>query len=443
MTAALTTSDLREKALALRRARRYADALPLYQTLWEQDREACTLWDAWAYALCLKQTDHLDDALNMCRRIYRHDPAFGPARSLYAWCVFQKIPSATEADADANTLLKAAGAIAQLCKPDETGTPLAAVVLRTASYYLGRATPHPDKALEWLGQLLPATLDREPRQMTLPDGKTVMQASQREQYYGLRIKALYLRGSYTDCAGVCREALEALPTFHYDNDLWFRRYLAQSLLRTDEAGEARGLYAYILPRKRAWFLLKEAGDVCAALGEQKMADYFHLSAAVECGEPDKAVKLLEILAERCWAKEQADMARLHVLAAGRWRKERGWNIPLSLAELADRCGMEEVEWEAPHQLREDWRLLQRGWEDGLDGILPPRQGRISRMMPGNRAGFVQCGADGASYYFSAAQFRGNRGRLAEGLPVRFRIETGYDAKKDKVLPVAVAVREMG
>lgn len=442
-TSTTTTSDLREKALGLRRARRYADALPLYQTMWEHDREACTTWDAWAYALCLQQTDHLDEALDMCRRIYRHDPDFGPARSLYAWCIFQKIPHSAEEESAAATLLKAADAIAKLCKADETRSPLAAVALKVAAYYLGRAAPHPDRALEWLDRLLPDTLGTEPRQLTLPDGKTVMQASNQEQYYGLRIKALYLRGSYTDCACACREALNALPAFHYDNDLWFRRYLAQSLLRTDRAKEARELYAHILPRKRAWFLLKEAGDVCLALGEEKMADYFHLSAAMECAEPDKAVRLLETLAGRCLAADNPDMARLHVATACRLRAERQWGLPISLAELADRCGLDTGALPEAHKLRDDWKALQSYWETRLDNILPPLQGRISRMLPGDRAGFVQCEKDGKTYFFQATQFRGNRGRLAEGLPVQFRIETGYDAKKDKVLPVAVALREGG
>lgn len=444
MTAtANTTTDLREKALSLRRARRYADALPLYQMMWEQDREACTTWDAWAYALCLQQTRRLDEALDMCRRIYRHDPAFGPARSLYAWCIFQKIPHDTDDESSAATLLKAADAIAKLCQADETGTPLAPVALKAAAHYLGRATPHPDKALEWLDRLLPATLGTEPRQLTLPDGKTVVLASNQEQYYSLRIKALYLRGSHTVCAGACREALAVLPAFHYDNDLWFRRYLAQSLLRTDQAKEARELYAYILPRKRAWFLLKEAGDVCMAMGEQKMSEYFHLSAAVECAEPDKAVRLLELLAGQCLRRDDTEPARLHVTTACRLRAERQWNLPISLAELADRCGIDTGALPADGNLRHDWKMLQSYWEARLDSILPPLQGRIGRMLPGDRAGFVQCEKDGRMHFFQSAQFRGRRALLAEGLAVRFRIETGYDAKKDKVLPVAVALREMG
>lgn len=275
--------------------------------------------------------------------------------------------------------------------------------------------------------------------MTLPDGKTVMQAPHKEQYYGLLIKALYAQGSHSACIETCREALQVLPAFHYDNDLWFRRYMAQSLLRIDMAQEARKLYAYILPRRRAWFLLKEAGDVSRALGESKMATYFHLSAAMECSEPDKAVRLLELLAGHCLQEQQHDMAQLHVATALRLRAEHGWSTPTSLAELADRCDLDPAALPAGRQA-EDWQRLQSYWEASLDAILPPQRGRISRMLPGNRAGFVQCDSDGKTYFFQSAQFRGRRTLLAEGLVVRFRIETGYNAKKDKVLPVAVALR---
>lgn len=434
MTAAI---DIRENAMTLRRARRYAEALPLYRQMWEENREECTLWDGWGYALCLKQTGHLGEALDMCRKLYRHDPGFGPARSLYAWCIFLSAMTGPEAEDEA-AMLKAANAIAQLCDPEDAQSPLAPAVLKAAGYYLRRATPSPEKALEWLDKLAPGQLSDAVHTVQLPEGKPVEQASHKEQYYSLRIKALFLQGSNTECAQCCREALEAVQAFHYDNHLWFRRYLAQSLLRTNHAQEARELYAYILPRRREWFLLKEAGDVCNALGEKKMALYFFLSAALECRDPEKAVRLLETLAARFLEMDKREEALLHISAACRIRTERQWGIPHSLMALAADCNFNEEEM-PEGSVRKDWNNLQRAWELALDQILPPIPGRVTRMLPGNKAGFVQADDGKGPFFFHAAQFRGRRELLAEGLAVSFRVESGYDAKKDKVVPNAVGV----
>ncbi|MBX2929806.1 MAG: cold shock domain-containing protein [Saprospiraceae bacterium] len=431
--------DIRENAMTLRRARRYADALPLYRQMWEHNRAECTLWDGWGYALCLKQTGHLSEALDMCRKLYRHDPAFAPARSLYAWCVFLSAMTGPAAADDEAGMLKAAQGIVQLCDPKDAQSPLAPAMLKVAAYYLQRASPNPEQALEWLARLDPALLSAEVRAVATPDGKQMEQASQQEQFFSLRIKALFLQGCNTECALCCREALATLTAFHYDNHLWFRRYLAQSLLRTEQPQEARELYAYILPRRREWFLLKEAGDVCAALGEDKMAAYFHFSAAAECRDPDKAVRLLELLAARFLKTDERDSAKRHLIAAARIRTDRGWKLPHSLLAQAHDCDV-DVEGLPKGSIRNDWNELRRLWQQALDRILPPMTGRITRMLPGNKAGFVQADNGQGPFFFHAAQFNGRREQLAEGLAVCFRVESGYDAKKDKVTPNAVGVR---
>ena len=62
---------IKKQADEFRKAKKYADALPLYKQLWEEYRENCNEWEGWAYSFCLKQQKEYKNSLDICREVYK------------------------------------------------------------------------------------------------------------------------------------------------------------------------------------------------------------------------------------------------------------------------------------------------------------------------------------------------------------------------------------
>ncbi|MDR0994811.1 MAG: hypothetical protein LBL81_00810 [Tannerella sp.] len=235
--------QIRQQANALNAVKNYAEALPLYRDLWNGHREACNEWDGWHYAFCLKQTKDYKAALDVCRQAWRLNPAFEPVKSLYAWCIYYT-EITSEKVKDEARYFKAAKAVVQLCKQEDTYSAYTVTLFKVLNYLNGKASFPTEQLLTWTALLQPALLDDKAFRFTDRNGKERELASKREQYYMIRSRALLEAGRWDECLQLCEEALEAVKPLHYDNEVWFR-------WRIGLCYEGKGLYGEALKQQLA------------------------------------------------------------------------------------------------------------------------------------------------------------------------------------------------
>ena len=401
---------IRQNADALMAEKKYADALPLYRSLWEGFREKCNEWDGWHYAFCLKQLKDYKAALDICRQAYKLNPDFEPVKGLYAWCIYYtEITSQVKDEAQ---FFRAAEAITHLAKQDDKYSAYSATIFKVLEY-LTNKFPYPaDKILEWTGKLNPQVLDDKSFAFTDKEGKERETASKKEQYYMLHSRALLEKGAFDECIRTCEEGLKTFDKLHYDNDVWFRWRIALSYEGLGEFEKSLHLQLELLQTKKEWFIQKEIAEQYYRLGDYKKALQYALDSALNFGDTNKKINTYIVLTNSLKQLGKNEEALLHE------------NF---IASLKNR----EQNKEAESELRKLWNRLKFDTQ-------PQYTGKIKTILPSGKAGFVETDK-GKSYYFSLRDFRGKREKAQVNQLVTFYLEEGYDAKKDKKTMNAVRV----
>ena len=401
---------IRQNAESFMTEKKYAEALPLYRSLWEGYREKCNEWDGWHYAFCLKQLKDYKTALDICRQSYIINRNFEPVKSLYAWCIYYtEITSKVE---DEIKFFRAAEAIILLARQDDKYSAYHITVFKVLEH-LTEKFPYPaDKILEWTGKLIPQTLDDKPFALTGKDGKEREIASKKEQYYMLHSRALLEKSEFNECIRVCEEGLKTFNKLHYDNGVWFRWRIALSYEGLEEFEKSLNLQLELLQMKKEWFIQKEIAEQYYRLGDYEKSLQYALDSALNSGDTNKKINTYIVLANTLKQFGKNEEALLHD------------NFITSLKKGEFNKGME-------NELRKIWNTLK------FDAQLQ-HTGKIKTILPNGKAGFVETDK-GKSYYFSIKDFKGKRERVQVNQPVKFYLEEGYDAKKNKKTMNAVGV----
>jgi tetratricopeptide (TPR) repeat protein len=403
---------IRQNASSLKSENNFADAIPLYRTLWEGFRDECNEWDGWRYAFCLKQVKDYKKALEICRQVYPMNRNFEPVKSLYAWCIYYT-EIAPEKITDEETFFHAAEAIVKLTKQEDQYAAYTTTVMKVVTYLKDKAAYPADKMLEWTGKLKPELLDTHPFSFNDKEGLQREIASKREQYYMWRTRALLEKGLFDECIRCCQEAL-TLTNLHYDNDVWFRWRIALSYEGLGEYQKSLNLQLELLQRKKEWFIQKEIAEQYYRLGEYEKSLAYALDSALNFGDIDKKINTFIVLAnalEKCGKIEEA---QLH-------------NDLIEKIKRKDADVENEI-----RNLKPIWDALKYSNKESYSGT-------IKSLLPNGKAGFVET-EKGRSYYFSLRDFKANPKKAIVGTKVIFYPAEGFDAKKKKKTINAVNVR---
>jgi tetratricopeptide (TPR) repeat protein len=393
---------IRQNANRLSSEKKYAEALPLYQSLWEGFRENCTEWDGWRYAFCLKQLKNYKTALDICRQTYPLNRDFDPIKGLYAWCIYYT--EITQPVKDEATFFRAAEAITNLAKPDEPYSAYAITIFKVLSYLTEKAIYPTDKILEWTKKLNPVFLDGKPFSFNEKDGKLREIASKKEQYYMLRSKALLEKGEFDECINLCEEALGIFEKLHYDNDVWFRWRIALSYEGLGEYQKSLDLQLELLQRKKEWFIQKEIAEQYYRLGDYEKSLAYALDSALNFGDNDKKINTFIVLANALEKLGKTEEAQLH-------------NNLIEKIKRKDSNVEREIS-----NLKTVWNALRYSENKSYSGV-------IKSLLPNGKAGFVETDK-GKSYYFSLRDFKASPKKAIAGTKVCFYLAEGFDAKKN-------------
>jgi len=351
-----TITDLKTQAQQLRKNKCFSDALPLYQALWEIHRDACNEWDGWGYAQCLSKMNRHDLALDVCREVYRIKPDFQMNTNLYAWAIYHT-EIKRETVNDEQKFLKAARAIMRLTRQDASYSPYVRTVFTVAKYFENRHETR--AALVWLLKIDMTLLRNDVHTLTTLTGEKREQASDREHYYATISKALIAIEDYQSCITICEAALAECPTFHYDNDIWFKRRIALSKYHLGDPYDAVAMLQNLLHQRREWFILYEIAEIYADLGDVTQTWVYATKAALAHGDIAKKWKLFELMADVLAQSGQVEEAKKHIALVYKIHLEHGWTLG---ERLKERVAQFELNVEhLPHTERLA-RQLKQLWE---------------------------------------------------------------------------------
>jgi tetratricopeptide (TPR) repeat protein len=421
-------------AQELRKSEKYPDAINVYADLWNSMRASCTEWDAWGYAFCLRKVGRGTEALDICREGFKLKKDMPQLNSLYAWCIYDtELKGKNELDTE--TIEKAVHGICKLSKPDDRYSPFVVAVFRVLKHFDDPFNAA--KVFEWSSKLDPGHLSTDCRTFKDEKGKDRESASDLENYYAHRTKALEKLGRFAECLSLSQEALKRLQNIHFDNDIWFKRRVAISNAHLGRTDEALSLLKEILAKKRDWFIQHEVAEAYLAIGNNDEAYKLSLSAALAPGEPHYKGALYLLLGSMCEERGATSQAAAHVELALALRTEQKWKIPDALAFRAVGLGINDGTLRPSATILRD---LTSYWNSELKSLQQYLSGVIKNLLPEGKAGFIK-GADGKDYYFKVASFRGDKRQIVPALKVRFVVQESFDKKKGKPSFAAIDVTD--
>lgn len=263
--------------------------------------------------------------------------------------------------------------------------------------------------------------------------KTIEMASDRETWFAVKTRILFSMGDYNACAVLCQQALESFSRFHFSNDVWFTRRLAQCHLRTGSPEEALKQLLLVLKRKDEWYIHKEVADLFASkfnYNEALRHCYRGLSGP---GELSFKVNLLHLTGEVLSHLHKEEEGYMHWQLELLVRKEEGWSVTSQLREIQSRI---------PAHIREmndGEKLLQRlngNWQSALvNEKMRPKEsrekGKVVKILNDSERGvdgFIVTG-NNEQIYFSISRTQILPGGLRVGSVVSFFIGDGKNGRK--------------
>lgn len=438
----MSSEEIKKQALNLTKQKKYSEALNLYENLWQNNRNDFNEWDYFNYSACLKQAAKNKEALTVCREGLKIYPDFELLKKNCAWLIYKVELSNSSDEAK---ILQAAEEITRIVKQEDKSQSKAGdypcvyalAVFKALDFFKNNKNNFPaDTILYLTSKLNPLYLDSNPLSFKDKDGKTRELASKKEDWYSLRAKALYETGMYQDCIKLCDEALKTISKFHYDNDIWFKRFRALSLAALGNKDGAVNELKNLLQKRKEWFIQKEIAEILYEQNKFEDALKFAIDGALNFGDADKKIHLFKLIADILQKLNKNDEAKEHIKLIYIIKKTNGWKID---AELTKAAISYQIDTNNLPNLTDHLKSLKSYWEKTKFGNQALQKGIISKILPNGDAGFIKCDS-GQSYYFATKEFKGKKELLKEGARVQFFLEDSFDKKKNQPTKVAVSVK---
>lgn len=268
-------------------------------------------------------------------------------------------------------------------------------------------------------------------------------ASDKENWYVYKSKALFQLGQFNECYEVSKAALESLRNFHYSNDVWFARRIAISKRNTGNIPEAINDLLQVLERKKEWFIQKEIAELYKENNELEKAFEYSIKAINNFGSMEFKVDLIFLLGELLKLGNEIELSYKHFSLSKLIRTSEEWSIPPKLIAALDGFDLPSIPIQEVESLKSE---LKKYWTSLQSDQLSPSQGE--KVAPGFRfTGEIrrilhndEKGADGFLVYSDkkSTYFRVNgndslRDVLAVGLQVTFEILPTSGNKKERAV----------
>jgi len=265
-------------------------------------------------------------------------------------------------------------------------------------------------------------------------------ASDFENWYAYKTKALMKLGEWQECFDTSKEALEKIDNFHYSNDVWFARRVALSKKNLGNAEDAIEELETILKKKREWFIQKELAELYFEKYDLDAAFKMAIDAINNFGPLEFKVDLLYLIGKILKKQGESVLALKHFSLSKLIRQDEEWKIPQKVFDELNQFEQSEIPLSELKNLKSE---LKKYWNrfnknDNRQKTTKHRNnsdnlhGEIIKLLHDNergKDGFIK--SDDNEFYFSASPNWHLTTELTVGTKVIFKVIPAKDGKKEQ------------
>lgn len=387
----MTNKEIREElneAKKLYKAKKYDEALTIYERHYKESPEALNNWD----------------------------------RIFYSWSLYQLyIKDAYDED----KLYESAELVTELVRQDDLNKRPVCAYTQTVFKVLDQLYAENDyyDLLAWLDKINPELLDQ--KRFETEDR---VYRSKKEKYYDYATKAYFEVEDYEKCIETSKEALESLDVFTNNSDVWYNWRIAKSYRELLDNSEALRYLEEVAKVKKDWFVQKEIAENYYVLGEdEKAQDY--ICEAVLTNDPLTIKVNLYHLAYKILKEINPELALKHAELFCAIKLENDSKVPDDIEELLiDEETLDKNALES--EIRQYWTMYKFKDQELQNGT-------VTRIFEHGRSGFITSDDD-ESVYFNVSEYKGDD--LKVGDYVSFYTEKSFDKSKNRESKRAVNIR---
>ncbi|WP_165026165.1 tetratricopeptide repeat protein [Dysgonomonas sp. ZJ279] len=265
-------------------------------------------------------------------------------------------------------------------------------------------------------------------------------ASDFENWYAYKTKALMKLGEWQECFDTSKEALEKIESFHYSNDVWFSRRIALSKKNLGNTEDAIKELETILKKKREWFIQKELAELYFEKNDLESAFKMAISAINNFGLLEFKVDLFFLLGKILKEQGILDLAFKHFSLSKLIRQEEEWKISQKIVEELTQFSEVEIPLSKIAELKNE---LKKYWNDfNSNQVVKSKSpksnernsvGEVVRILHDNergKVGFIKSNEN--EHYFAVSSNFHLTPKIIVGSKIVFQILPAVEGEKEQV-----------
>jgi tetratricopeptide (TPR) repeat protein len=288
-----------------------------------------------------------------------------------------------------------------------------------------------NKIQQWIIKLNPEKLSRKENSCTDDNGEIKKMASDYETYYSILTALLEQQKKYQECIEGCDLALSSITTFHHDNEVWFKRRKALSLIELGDLETGKSILLEIIKKHQGqkWYIYKEIAQAQFDLGEYEDALINCCKSALFRGDEDKKIKLFLLMA-RCYYKlEEKEKAELLAKLINLLIKKYELKKTDDVQKILNHFKISNYTSDFDNNFRQLHKKLIEIWKKDQLRRQQIFKGSITKIHGNNKSGFVTCNND--SFFFGMRDVQCSKEHLKTGIKVEFYLKESQNPKGEK------------
>lgn len=258
--------------------------------------------------------------------------------------------------------------------------------------------------------------------------------SNKENYYLQTTKALLEIENYDQTIVYCQKALESIPKFNNDNDVWFKLRIAKSYMELGEYDDSLEVLKDILKVKKDWFLFRDMAESHFFKEEYDESLRWAAKAILaDDGKLESKVNMFSLIGDILEIKGFEDESIINKYMYYVIRNAMEWSIKDELKDLLSDYGLdlENKDYVSLfNEYKNMWVSLKYFGQERQYGV-------IDKVFDHGKSGFIK--SNGKSYYFYTSEFMDDKSFVYEGTEVSFYLEDAYNKSKDEMVKNAVNI----
>lgn len=267
-------------------------------------------------------------------------------------------------------------------------------------------------------------------------------ASDKENWFAFKTKALFETQQYQECFELSKQALETFEKFHYSNEVWFARRIALSKKNLGNSADALNELLQVLRRKKEWFIQNEVAGIYKENGDLEKSFKYAIEAANNFGDLEYKVGLLVLIAEILEKKQENELSFKHYMLSKLLRQQEEWKVPQTLDFALQGLSYAQLQLEQLPNLKKElkyyWNSFKPQQPQHTGNNNQQLTGKIDRILHNDEKG-----ADGFIKYDNnkSVYFRANPTdelikKIGVGLEVTFKIlPPKEEGKKERAVNI--------